>query len=381
MKFHRNSTAEFFVKWVGSTIYDRLFPILGISESHREDIVTHSVVDSVIYHGSESSLALSRPLNDSYPEPFANAPPEVSFPQPFIAEFRNAMLLGEDAVGITANREIITETTYRASNITDARLDRAKLAYDIGIDGRFGLGPSTVIKGACIPLIDQWSSGYFHWIADQITKLTSFRPYQEATGIRPTLLIEANPPSWKTESLQLLGFESEDWIEWDGHVAHCDRLLVPSQRRVEHYVLPSSIQWIHERVRSNLEPPTDGARKIYVSREDASRRRVLNASEIRDTLSTFGFEIFRLSELSFREQAELFGQADVVVGPHGAGFTNTIFSDDITLIEFFGSAQQSRSLCYYGIANAMGFDYYALQADAIGNDIHIDPDQLTGFLP
>lgn len=216
---------------------------------------------------------------------------------------------------------------------------------------------------------------------DNLTKLTAVEPYKEATGDRPILLIESDPPSWKTEGLELLGFNSEDWIEWSGTSVHCERLLVPSQRRSNHFVDPEAIEWVRRGILSNVTNQTDGPERVYVSRKDASRRRVLNEDEVSNVLEDYGFKTFVLSELGFKEQVELFAQANMVVGPHGAGFTNTIFSDDITLIEFFGSEMQSRSLCYYGIANARGFDYRALQAESEEEHLRIDPELLDDIVP
>jgi hypothetical protein len=67
-----------------------------------------------------------------------------------------------------------------------------------------------------------------------------------------------------------------------------------------------------------------------------------------EKLESYGFDSYVLEDLSFYEQVDLFSSAEIVVGPHGAGFTNTIFADDLTLLELFGSGELSHSLCYYG---------------------------------
>lgn len=381
MKLHRSPKFAPFVERLGSSVYDTLFPLLGFSELDRDEIAEGIGADNIFFHGSESSLRLVPPSNRYCPDIFQDTPSEVKFPQPFVAEFEDAILLGSDAIGMTADKQLITETTYRSSNITDSPMDRAKLAYDVGIDGRFGHGSSTTIAGPCLPLIDQWSHGFFHWIADQLTKLQSAEAYQKMKGEKPTLLIESNPPSWKTETLELLGFDQSDWQEWEGSVARCERLLVPSHRRLEHYISPNAIEWLRKRTLSNMEESSNYSERVYVSREDASRRRVLNEMEIIDELSDSGYESYTLSDLSFREQVRLFTQAEVVLGPHGAGFTNTIFSNDITLLEFFGSNQQSRSLCYYGISNAKEFDYRAVRGDSDGENLVVKPSVVTSALP
>ena len=67
------------------------------------------------------------------------------------------------------------------------------------------------------------------------------------------------------------------------------------------------------------------ARRIYISRADASYRKVANEEEVMSYLAPLGFERVVMTGLSVREQARLLQQAKVVIGPHGANMTNIIF--------------------------------------------------------
>ena len=50
-----------------------------------------------------------------------------------------------------------------------------------------------------------------------------------------------------------------------------------------------------------------------------------------------GFLIIKLSKLSFNEQIELFNKAKIIIGSHGAGLTNIIFSEPSTQIIEIGN--------------------------------------------
>ena len=77
-------------------------------------------------------------------------------------------------------------------------------------------------------------------------------------------------------------------------------------------------------------------RRLYVSRRDASFRRVLNEAEIMPLLRQHGFEEVAMSDLSVAEQAKLFSEAAVLVGPNGSAFANLVFANPACrVIEFF----------------------------------------------
>jgi capsular polysaccharide biosynthesis protein len=76
-------------------------------------------------------------------------------------------------------------------------------------------------------------------------------------------------------------------------------------------------------------------RRIYISRSLAGARSVVNEPEVIDCLSKFGFEVLHLECLAIEQQIQAFSEAEIVVGPHGAGFANMVFAEPgITLLEF-----------------------------------------------
>ena len=118
-------------------------------------------------------------------------------------------------------------------------------------------------------------------------------------------------------------------------------------------------------------PVTDKSspKRIYISREDATRRRVHNFDEVHELLQSFGFAEYKLSDHSVREQVALFANADVIVSPHGAGLTNIIFSTSASIIELFGETKKST---YYRLAEFMGHEYQPLPNSEYKNDLIVD---------
>jgi capsular polysaccharide biosynthesis protein len=60
-----------------------------------------------------------------------------------------------------------------------------------------------------------------------------------------------------------------------------------------------------------------------------------NRDELMAAISQLGFEKYVLEDLTPEEQIELFYDADVVVGTHGAGLTNLLFSPHTRVLELF----------------------------------------------
>lgn len=65
-------------------------------------------------------------------------------------------------------------------------------------------------------------------------------------------------------------------------------------------------------------------KKIFLSRKGHVRRKY-NEDELFEVIRKHGFEIVHPETYSFKQQVSIFNQADVIVGPTGAAFTNILF--------------------------------------------------------
>jgi len=75
---------------------------------------------------------------------------------------------------------------------------------------------------------------------------------------------------------------------------------------------------------------------IYISRQKAISRNVINEGKIINFLSNYGFKKIILEDLTFKKQVEIFNSAKVIIAPHGAGLTNLVFCKEKTkVVELF----------------------------------------------
>lgn len=178
---------------------------------------------------------------------------------------------------------------------------------------------------------------YCHWLMDYLPRVALW-------DRSAPLLINGPLRPFQIESLLALGIERGQLLELDYPGAyHVPMLLYPSLHSswcTGHLQFQSDIiEWVRAKF-SFLAPNAGKSRRIFITRAgapDAIGRRLSNAEEIVRIAEQYGFEIVACENMSFTEQVDLFSQAGVVAGPHGAGFTNLVFAPkDTHVIELIG---------------------------------------------
>jgi hypothetical protein len=361
--------------------------ILGALSGRRLDYdeLRSVAVEADAYYpfGESEELTLTRPdASEPLQGKIKDRIGTFSLRQPYVCELQNCRLLGKYPVPLTERGKIPTEAVVRpAVLVRNVLFSGIDLVMDPGtaVDS---VRDDTSLDTACL-LHNYWNSGYFHWTFESLIRIQGVERYREATGRDVTLVLGPDPPEWQLQTLELLGYEADDWVTWTTRDARVDRLVVPTVRR-ETVLSPAAVKWLHGRVRDRVTSdegapsPDDYPNRIYVSRADADRRDVVNEDEVMSLLEDRGFSRFVLSDLSVPEQAALFIGADVIVAPHGANLTNTAYADDATVIELFRDGDVRGQ--YFQIAEILGFDYRFHVAEPAGPDMVVDPDELCTLL-
>lgn len=112
-------------------------------------------------------------------------------------------------------------------------------------------------------------------------------------------------------------------------------------------------------------PNPEHYKKIFISRKDANLRNMINEDEIFALFEKKGFVEVDLSKLPVVQQIALFKNAEIIVGAHGAGFTNIIFCQPHTkIVELF----QNRSGCsYFYLCQLLGLQHHILKTGDFNN--------------
>jgi capsular polysaccharide biosynthesis protein len=104
---------------------------------------------------------------------------------------------------------------------------------------------------------------------------------------------------------------------------HFDELLFPYPlvENGDFWLRPPSVKDFY----ANLPVPAGPQHKrIYVTREDAGMRRLVNEAAVLELTQRHGFVAVEVGKLTFTEQLALFRGADLVMGVHGAGLAHVV---------------------------------------------------------
>lgn len=295
---------------------------------------------------------------------------------PFVALVGSGRILSETGLALTDRFGIIEDSAAepaQAQQAMMAMLSRELFYGDVPLRRLLnGSGPpdTSATLNTIAPLVPRYPN-YYHWMIETVPKIRYLRAFENTTGENVTVLVPDDPPSFINETLRLLGWPQSKVVHATEPAYTVRDLVVPSYPERH----TSDFTWIRDEILDAVsgESVSNDENNVYVSRANAIERQVLNEKEVMDVLSEFGFSRYLLENRSVAENARLFAEADVVVGPHGAGLTDIIFAGDCTLLELFGEKIKEP---YELLAETLGIEYEPIYCTAEAADIVVDTDKL-----
>lgn len=340
-------------------------------------------------YGSSEEIEIRDQESKDEPELFEKYSKIYNVKRPFVCELDGGYVINSsDPLVLTRDRKVVMEAekpifgprdnatradtpfhrrTEYSDRTTSERMSQLCRGY---VRSHSWLGEQARFE-AVFPLIRRDTS-YYHWLLDQLPTIRGLRRYKEATNRDPTVIVEANPPNWIQETLSLVGIDNV--VPLNKPVVRADRLVLSSCResvpRNQSVYEPSraDIDWLNLEMKSRAPSPSGNyPDKIFISRQDFvdRGRYVKNFGELERVLEEFGVEICTPETLPIAEQIRLYENADLLMGAHGAGLTNMIFSEGTCVVEFLNNAYPS----YQHLSQLCGHEYRFLQCEG-GSDHH-----------
>ncbi len=236
--------------------------------------------------------------------------------------------------------------------------------------------PPVRLPGATAVVAVNLGTRYCHWLLEELPRLLALARTTDGTGI----LVNQNAPFIR-EAFDLGRFPGPIWAVGRHTHFECEQLLIPELIGRAGHPTQLGVNLLTEFTAPWRGSASVCGDRLYISREKASRRQVLNDAELWPQLEARGFRKLRLEELSWRDQINAFAHASEVVAPHGAGLANLVFCRPGTrVVEFFHRSYVNP--CFGRLAELAKLDYIAVipdGAEAISNeprgnrlDLHAD---------
>lgn len=233
------------------------------------------------------------------------------------------------------------------------------------------IGPSLKISKSrkTVAFLGEWiGDNYFHWLTDVVGDYWFI--INSGVDIKEIDLFvyPGGNEQWQHEILSIIGIPEHKRISInDIETTYGIDALFPYRSKASSYVMPT---WISTALRETLGYDVTGGtgqRRLYLSRKDAKRRRIINESEIRDALNEKGFTEVQCEGMTFNDQKSLFGNAEIIVAAHGASLTNIIWCKEGTKIIDILPDTKSDS-CFGILSHQCKLAYYPVWTKAIKND-------------
>ena len=283
----------------------------------------------------------------------------------FVCELPNVTLLGHKPLVVTEDGRYVMDSivsTRRENDKLEEAFRRVAARHGLtdlaaGFAGKRRLRRGRHLEHACL-LTDGLQRSYYHWVLEQLTKLRGVEEYRRRTGETPTLVLPRRPSPWMRELVELVGFGDADTYVWSGpRDGRADRLVLPTYPEPS----PGTLRWVRERVLAAAGAgegaPAGRGHRILISRGEERRwwrRAIANQQEVEAGLAELGFRAYRLGEMPVAGQARLFADAEVIVGAHGAGLTNMLYSTRALVLELFGRNVRPH---FFRLAHVLGLPY------------------------
>lgn len=202
---------------------------------------------------------------------------------------------------------------------------------------------------------DKWSPGHFHWFGEVLPKLLCIK---ERTKEFVLLLQDTSyTRTIGLESLALLKLNFEDILFMQEQAFYKVKNLyyISKISRSGHHH-PELMKELQQKFIAGRQK---GNRRLYISRQKAKYRRVVNEEALWEKLKAYGFEVVYGEDFSLSEQADIFSSAGTLLGIHGAGLTNAVFMyPGSNIIELRRKEGGATNVGFWHIADSMDEKYY-----------------------
>ena len=134
------------------------------------------------------------------------------------------------------------------------------------------------------------------------------------------------------------------------------------------------LKFFIEKILHQIKIPNFG-KKIYIRREEANYRKIINEADLIDKLRKKGFEVINPHHFEILEQMKIFSNAELIISPHGSNLSNIIFCKKGTKVveispSFNNLYENNISNRYNNLSKNLNLDFSKIVADSVSVKNH-----------
>lgn len=226
------------------------------------------------------------------------------------------------------------------------------------------LPPSEFVEGTVAVLSGLSGHIYFHWMVDILPRFDILKNQGFDISKIDWFLINSYRQPFQKETLIKLGVPLSKIIESDRHPhIQAERLIIPSFPDALGWLSSQSLKFHRQHFLPAVKTPKPNLpSRLYISRNQASYRQILNENEIINYLEKHDFSSVNLESLTLEKQVSLFANAEVIISPHGSGLTNLMFCRPGTKVVELISPHYIRHY-YWVISQQLGLHHYYIKGE------------------
>lgn len=276
---------------------------------------------------------------------------EKVIPETRLLEFENIRISSD---GILFKRHHLLPESFAFSFLLKQWKMRTRLKFLL--INYLGRRARTLNRNA-LWITDDWSTGYFHWLADALSRLYTMR--ERLADFVLVLPWHYQGRDFVEASLRAFGVKAVEYIKRD-ELLRCRKVFVPTHTAPSGHYNEEIIRGVRRLLLKAYGAPGDSGEgeRIYISRGRAPKRRILNEEAVCQVLAEFNFKIIHAEDLSFEQQVEICSRARYLVSNHGAGLTNMLFLPTGASVLELRHHTDCINNCYFTLASALNLKYF-----------------------
>lgn len=302
-------------------------------------------------------------------------------PKPFYLSLNNALLVGNMAVAVL-EEEIILESTLNSIHYLNKTGDAKYLQKVRNFQSTKNIYPKA------ISLVNILSNNYYHWIIDILPIIEPI--YSELRNDDNfKIIIRKDAKEFQYQYLELIGLK-RNVVNWKSLSMLIKQLVISSNRNIflkqdsfqTDIISRTSIDWIRKSIINKvLSKSFVSYENIYISRINSNGRKIVNEDELDEILNKYSVKKIFLENYTIEAQIWFFMKAKRIIGAHGAGFTNIIFSNHLRILEFYPKEKISFS-SFHQISSYLNHNHIQVDLPSINknNDMKIEVGAFEEYL-